>query len=77
MSVGKAIIAHDNVFNREVCSRSALYFKDSSDLARQMDALEGNREMSAKLGSEAREIAMVKYGWEAVVDAYDQLFLRV
>lgn len=77
MSVGKAIIAHDNVFNREVCSRSALYFKDSSDLARQMDALEGNREMSAKLGSEAREIAMVKYGWEAVVDAYDRLFLRV
>jgi len=77
MSVGRAIICHDNVFNREVCGGSALYFKEAEELARQMDSLEGNRELSARLGSEARDIAKTKYGWDGVVDAYDKLFLRV
>jgi rhamnosyltransferase len=77
MSVGRAVIAHDNVFNRDVCGRSALYFRDSSDLARQMDTLESNSEMPARLGSEAREIVVAGYGWEAVVDAYDRLFLGI
>jgi rhamnosyltransferase len=76
MSVRSPVIAHDNVFNREVCEGGALFFSDASDLARKMDSLESNEQMRNQLGSRAREIASTRYRWDAVVDSYDELFLR-
>lgn len=77
MSVGSPIIAHDNIFNREVCGDSAVFFDDPSGLARQMDSLEADRSMAARLGSGALGIAKARYSWDEVVRSYDQLFSRL
>lgn len=74
MSSRNMIVAHDNVFNREVANDCALYFKDSEDLARLLDSVENHRTDFAKLGEKAFARVESKYRWAEVVEAYYGLF---
>jgi rhamnosyltransferase len=74
MSARNVILAHDNVFNREVADDCAQYFKGSEDLARLLDSFESHRADYAALGGKAYERVESRYRWQDVVDAYHELF---
>lgn len=74
MSVGNIIIAHDNVFNREVSGSTALYFGDAQVLAAIMNRLERIPSDFVGYGASARERVETSYRWEDVVAAHERLF---
>lgn len=74
MSSGNAVIAHDNVFNREVCSDTALYFRDASTLAVIMNKREQTPSDFANLGRKAKARVSAHYKWDDVVAEHEELF---
>jgi rhamnosyltransferase len=74
MSVGNVVIAHDNVFNRDVCIEAALYFTDELSLARSIDAVDENPSAFGGLAEEAKRRADEHHRWEDVVSAHEKLF---
>jgi rhamnosyltransferase len=74
MSARNLIIAHDNVFNREVCSDFALYFVDAKDLADRMDSIENDRSGLENLRESVYARVSKEYRWEDVTVEYDRLF---
>jgi len=77
MSARDIIVAHDNVFNREVCEDSALYFKDETDLSSIIDSLDSDLEPHMNRAAKALEIVKRRYNWEDIARAYDELFRRL
>lgn len=74
MAARNLIIAHDNVFNREVCSDFALYFQSAKDLADRIDSIENDRSRFESFRTSVSARAAQQYRWEDVVDEYDKLF---
>jgi rhamnosyltransferase len=68
------IVAHDNIFNKEVCGPFAHYFSNSSDLSGIVTLVEEGGEDSADLCSAAHERATAAYSWDTVTTSYDKLF---
>jgi len=70
---GNCIIAHDNVFNREVTKNAANYFADPKDIP----ALIAFREMDSRSPEETRKAAQKiitsQYSWELIADHYISL----
>lgn len=75
MSVGNTIISHDNVFNREVCSDAAVYYKDVPTLVNLMNEIDSDSSDFSELGRKARNRAGKLYRWEDVVMMHEQMFL--
>jgi len=71
------IIAHDNVFNREVCGNSALYFGDSDELKDSFDLVELNQFNHLKLKEGVFNRVQKVYSWEKIVNQYDSLITSV
>jgi rhamnosyltransferase len=67
------IIAHDNPFNREVSSESALYFSDASSLSHAIKSVEQNENGFASLREQAGRRAIDYYSWNRIVSEYDTL----
>ncbi|MGZ4861901.1 MAG: DUF1972 domain-containing protein [Halobacteriota archaeon] len=67
------ILAHDNPFNREVCDRFALFFKDASDLSAAIQSVERHPDEYVGLSSGAFNRAQTEYSWDRVVRAYEAL----
>ena len=74
MSWGNMILAHDNVFNRDVSEGNALFFRGVDDLANEMDLVDQAPERYTHLGTKVDEIARTRYRWDDVASAYDDLF---
>jgi len=74
MGAQNLIVAHDNVFNREVCSDFAMYFVNAKDLADRIDSIENDRSRFEMLRESVYARATLKYRWEDVAVAYDRLF---
>ena len=68
------IVAHDNLFNKEVCGRFAHYFSNGRDLSDMVTLIEESVEDPSDLCSEAQERAIAEYSWDTVTTSYDKLF---
>lgn len=69
---GAFVIAHDNVFNREVLGRDAEFFADPAGVARGLDRVEARPE-EARVTGERLRTAIARYSWDTVTDGYEQL----
>ncbi|MEN4017759.1 MAG: DUF1972 domain-containing protein [Methanobacterium sp.] len=68
------IIAHDNEFNKEVCSNKALYFKDSDEVSAKIDLIEKYPQNYFYFKNSIYQRAKEDYSWDRVVDQYNILF---
>ena len=73
MSVGNTILSHDNVFNREVCLETAIYFKTAVDLSNLMHDVEKKPMDFKEFGTKARERVKTFYRWDDVVTRHEEL----
>ena len=71
MGCGNIIIAHDNVFNREVAGEAGAYFSQEHDIAAGIRSLESytTRQIN-KMKSQARERIKTTYSWDTIATAY-------
>jgi rhamnosyltransferase len=75
MASGNLVIAHNNIFNREVLESDGIYFENANELAKQIDILESINELNYnKISQQLREKVRVKYNWERVSGMYFDLF---
>ena len=74
MAAGNLILAHDNVFNREVCGDGGLYFRDAVELAQHLDGLDHVSAETENLRKTALNDSRTRFGWDDVVGKYDELF---
>lgn len=73
LGCGNAVIAHDNVFNREVAGKAALYFTSSADIPDLLKQLESDETRRTAMRIAARKIIARRYTWEQVADTYLRL----
>jgi len=64
------IIAHDNVFNREVCGDYALYFGDSSKLVDKFELIENHKDEYFKFKNHVYNKVKKEYSWDDVVNRF-------
>ena len=72
LGCGNYIIAHENVFNREVAGECADYFSSPAEISQLISSLE-RREASVKSRSEIQNRVRENYGWEEVTGSYLKL----
>lgn len=68
------VIAHDNVFNEEVCSKNALYFKDSDEVSAKIELIEKHPQNYFEFKNSIYNMAKDYYSWNRVVNQYNILF---
>ena len=74
LSCGNIVVAHDNVFNREVAGEVGLYFRSSDEIPTLVEAVESMDESEkSDLSIKAREQIRNNYAWEIVVDMYQKI----
>lgn len=64
------IIAHDNAFNREVCGKSALYFKNTSDLMEKLESVCKYPENYQDLKEQVYRRVLSAYSWSKITEDY-------
>jgi hypothetical protein len=74
MIMKNIIFAHDNEFNREVCDKFALYFKNPEDLSHKMNLVENNLSKYQELKSQVYSRVSNHYSWLKVVRDYEENF---
>ena len=77
MGAGTAVIAFDVVFNREVLDEQGWFFATPADVARALDATEGDSAAVAKASTSARQRAAEAFSWDDVTTAYEDLAIRI
>jgi glycosyltransferase involved in cell wall biosynthesis len=71
LGCGNRIIAHNNVFNREVAGEAATYFHTGKELAASIRTVESYApDMLKRRGTIARERVRILYDWEDITDTY-------
>ena len=73
MACGNYVIAHDNVFNREVTAGLCNYFRDAPDLAQQIRQID-TQGPPGGAGDSLRARVVTYYNWDRVTNAYRQSF---
>lgn len=74
LACGNWVIAHDNVFNREVARDAADYFSSSEQLALALEKIVGFTSAEMGRNSErARSVVQTHYTWEGITDTYEAL----
>lgn len=73
VGAGAPVIAHDNVFNREVLGDNGKYFSAPADLAPLIEETEAESERALVRGRIAQEDVTMRYDWERVADQYQCL----
>jgi rhamnosyltransferase len=71
------IIAHSNPFNREVCGKSAVYFKNEIDLSRKMKSVYKHRQSYLKLKDDVYHRVKNNYLWNKITEGYLSLFQKM
>ena len=77
MSLGKYVIAHDNVFNRHVLNNVSDFFSDSEELSKIIDRSESDVELREKIGQENLRRVKEHYLWKQCFDKYDVEFSNI
>lgn len=73
MIMKNIIIAHENEFNKEVCSDTGLFFKDTDDLKDKIDSIEADFSSYQKLKDDAYHRALEEYSWKGIIHEYIKL----
>ncbi|HLH08231.1 MAG TPA: DUF1972 domain-containing protein [Terriglobales bacterium] len=73
MACGNVVLAHDNIFNREVLGDSGLFFQSSQELSKQLIALDGGSVSDDVHRVRNADRARTLYNWERITDAYCEL----
>ena len=73
MSAGAFIVAHDNIFNRNILKDNALYFSNETDISKIL--LSENEWMHKKEAFVKANLNLIEkvYSWEDVADKYENL----
>ena len=74
MGAGNCVIAKDTPENHEVLGDAGLFFRDAEDLACQLRLTLSDAELVGRLRKTAHARAKAHYSWDAVTDAYENLF---
>lgn len=77
MSMRTIIVAHDNVFNREVCKDGAFFFRTAEDLATLINGVNQNGEDFSDIRDIALQRVKNNYNWGSVANRYERAFLRL
>ncbi len=79
MGFGNCILLNDVPENREVAADAALLFRarEPETLTQLFDALDDDQETVARYRRAAKARAQDEYSWDAVTQAYEQLFLEL
>ena len=75
MSSGAFIVANDNIFNKSILEKEALYFSNSDDVAIILtETIEDKREHFV-----ANNIQKIKtlYTWDKIINDYEKLFIKL
>jgi glycosyltransferase involved in cell wall biosynthesis len=72
MWLNKALLCHNNTFNKNTTQGYALFFNTTSELGK---LLLNDNLNTLKLARHARKIAQEKYTWNTVSDVYESLFI--
>jgi glycosyltransferase involved in cell wall biosynthesis len=72
MASGAAICAHDNPFNRTILGKDALYFRTADEIA----LICATPVDSGRMVANNKKKIADHYNWDAVTDAYEQLFIQ-
>jgi glycosyltransferase involved in cell wall biosynthesis len=78
MGCGNIVIAHDNIFNREVAAGSALYFRSAEDLpdiVSSVESLSSERRQTMKTAATDRVRKL--YDWDDITSRYEDLLREV
>ncbi|MEP7171716.1 MAG: glycosyltransferase family 1 protein, partial [Bacteroidota bacterium] len=77
MAAGTYIAAHDNVFNKHVLGKDAMYFSSPSDVKNIIDGFENHN--SQRPSFEAGNVEKIKtfYNWDNITNMYEKMFLEV
>jgi glycosyltransferase involved in cell wall biosynthesis len=71
MACGNLVLAHDNVFNREVAGDSASYFKTANDLAPAICSLfRLSQDCLSIRRQQLQNRVRTQYSWDSIVDKY-------
>jgi glycosyltransferase involved in cell wall biosynthesis len=73
MGCRNTIVAHNNVFNREVAGDAAVYFGRAEDIPPLVDLLESFPVQREDMRERAYQITKSRYTWESVLDRYYEL----
>jgi len=76
MACGNFVVAHDNVFNREVTENHGWYFTNSMELQQLLEKLEAGGP-PAQASTLFRDIMKNKYNWDLIADNYTRLFYDI
>lgn len=71
MHFGIPVIAHGCTFNRHTSENKARYFMSARELAKSVQAL--NEKEAAIIGADMKEIALRRYTWDQIGQAYFKL----
>ena len=73
LGCGNAVLAHDNVFNREVARDAALYFGTAAEFRSVLERFEQDGPGRARMRERAREIVRADYTWDGIAQRYAAL----
>lgn len=80
LAYGCCILAHDNIFTREVLDNDkyGFYFKSSPDsIAELLNYIDGAPDEAEQKRKISRQRITEKYTWDKISDQYDKLFQRM
>ena len=73
MACGNYVIAHDNVFNREVTQNQCVYFSDAEDMKACIFTLEQDG-IPADVKQRLKQVVVEKYNWDGIAERYAKAF---
>src|SRR5262249_26521125 len=76
-AAGNWIISKATPENREILGDAGLFFREAGDLARQIEVTLRDRSVVERFGVLAQTRVTERYSWDAVTDAYEDLFRRL
>lgn len=71
IGAGTPVVAHDNVFNREVLGSQGWYFAGSADIAPALAEAESDTDRLRDRAAAMRQRAELDFTWEGVTDGYE------
>lgn len=69
MACGNFIIAHDNIFNREVTQNSCWYFKSAKEITQMINLLE-SKGVPPNVSEILKSLIRRKYNWDHIAETY-------
>ena len=74
MASKSIVLAHDNVFNKEVCGEFAYYFSNSVDISRKLNDIEKNTHKNIFYSEKLYHRFLENYTWDKIVTDYEAFF---